>query len=217
MHPTDTTVLKWVVLTCLVFITACGSSSYLATDHPSSSASSEAREVSYVETSPPPAIDFAPRAEVRLRAEVADWLGTPYLYGGTGHDGLDCSAFVQTLFDELFDLTMPRTTAQQVRMGYEVPADALRAGDLVFFLPQSKSRHVGIYLNKGEFAHVSASQGVTISRLNEPYWRNSYWTARRILLETPPDWAQMKTPDRVSTPRDRREESHRSEPRRIGW
>jgi cell wall-associated NlpC family hydrolase len=44
-----------------------------------------------------------------------------------------------------------------------------------------KNHHVGIYLNRGKFAHASSSQGVTISRLDDGYWLRSFRTARRIL------------------------------------
>ena len=58
--------------------------------------------------------------------------------------------------------------------------DHLLPGDLVFFHPPNKIRHVGIYLGRGEFAHASTSTGVTISQMNSTYWRNAYWTARRV-------------------------------------
>lgn len=102
--------------------------------------------------------------------EITKWIGTPYRYGGNDRSGIDCSAFVRSVYRDAFAVELPRTTEQQVQEGREVPASDLRMGDLVFFRPQGKDRHVGIFLDGGEFAHASTSQGVTISRLDEKYW-----------------------------------------------
>ncbi|MGA9537652.1 MAG: NlpC/P60 family protein [Desulfobacterales bacterium] len=57
----------------------------------------------------------------------------------------------------------------------------MRAGGLVFFRPPDYPRHVGIYLREGQFVHASKSQGVTISPIDQTYWKRHFWTARRIL------------------------------------
>lgn len=120
-------------------------------------------------------------AERRLRAATVDWYGTPYRFGGTTRDGIDCSAFVRAVYRETFGVDLPRTTAQQVHEGVPVRNGAFVPGDLVFFRPSSKGRHVGIYLGRGEFVHAGTSTGVTISHLDEPYWQQTYWTTRRLL------------------------------------
>ena len=61
----------------------------------------------------------------------------------------------------------------------------LQSGDLVFFRTQGmgpffKSRHVGVYLGNGEFAQASGKKGVTITRLDHPYWTKKYSSAKRI-------------------------------------
>ena len=119
--------------------------------------------------------------EQKLRAEVGIWKGTPHQMGGTTRQGVDCSAFVQRLYQDVFNQRIPRTTYLQVRSGQSVEKDLLRTGDLVFFKYPSKGRHVGIYLDQGEFTHASTSKGVTISSLENNYWRQFYWTARRYL------------------------------------
>lgn len=151
----------------LLFTCACGSSARIGTG------------------AGPAAVDRAEAptaaAEVALRREVARWEGTPHVLGGESRSGLDCSAFVMRLYDDLFGIRLPRTTEAQVQVGQAVAEHALQPGDLVFFQPSRKTRHVGVYLSDGEFAHVSSSQGVTISRLQERYWQDAYWTARRLL------------------------------------
>jgi probable lipoprotein NlpC len=115
-----------------------------------------------------------------FRAETMRWRGTPYRLGGTGRNGIDCSAFVMIAFRNTFGIVIPRCTYDQVRVGTHINKARLRAGDLVFFKTSRYSNHVGIYLKNGEFAHASASRGVTISSLYNGYWQSRYWTARRI-------------------------------------
>jgi cell wall-associated NlpC family hydrolase len=115
-----------------------------------------------------------------LRAETLRWKGTRYQLGGTGRHGIDCSAYVMIAFRNTFGIRLPRCTYNQVRVGTYIKRSQLRVGDLVFFKTSRYSNHVGIYLGKGEFAHASASRGVTISSLYNGYWQSRYWTARRI-------------------------------------
>ena len=128
-----------------------------------------------------PAARKIPSMEVQLRAEVRRWQGTRHKMGGTSRSGVDCSGFVQQLYRSIFNRSIPRSTALQVQSGQPVALTQLSPGDLVFFLPPYKVRHVGIYLGDGQFAHASTSKGVMISNLSETYWRNCYWTARRYI------------------------------------
>lgn len=165
------------------------------------------------------AVDHSvPDIEYRLRSEVAVWAGAPHALGGTTAEGIDCSAFVQNVYKSAFNLPLPRTTSEQVHAGESVQRRDLRPGDLVFFRPPTKSRHVGIYLNDGEFAHVSSSQGVTISDLNQEYWEQSYWTSRRVLAES--DRPALAGPSQAIENRPLPSHSRNNdEPKRerIGW
>jgi cell wall-associated NlpC family hydrolase len=119
--------------------------------------------------------------EQLLRSEANRWKGTPHRLGGNSRKGIDCSGFVSKLYKNLFNIRLPRSTRDQVRVGKPVSRIQIRAGDLVFFLPPRKSRHVGIYLGRGEFVHASSTNGVMISSMTDPYWRKCYWKARRVL------------------------------------
>lgn len=138
--------------------------------------------------------------EQRLRASADQWYGTPYDFGGTSMTGIDCSAFVQVLYRDVLGVPVPRTTKQQAQTGRAVPVDEVQPGDLVFFRPARKQRHVGVYLGDGEFAHASESQGVMISRLQEVYWQENYWMTRRLL----PDATRPTAAPSPSTPSARR-------------
>jgi len=124
--------------------------------------------------------------EKRIRNEFRQWEGTEHSLGGSDYDGVDCSGFVNVIFKKIFDIEMPRTTREQVKKGVPISRDELRAGDLVFFKPQTYPRHVGIFLSGTEFVHASKSKGVTISQLNPDYWGRYYWTTRRILPDINP-------------------------------
>jgi cell wall-associated NlpC family hydrolase len=117
--------------------------------------------------------------ENMLRNEVRRWYGTPYQFAGRGKHGVDCSAFVMQVIQNLFSVTLPRYSGHQARIGKYVSMRHLRAGDLVFFRINNWN-HVGLYLGNREFAHVSKSRGVRISYINNRYWRVHFWTARRI-------------------------------------
>ncbi len=147
--------------------------------------------------------------EQQLRDAEAQWRGTPYRWGGLSQEGIDCSGFVMTVYQDVFDLPLPRTTLAQVETGEAVSADALQAGDLVFFRTSRRTRHVGIYLGAGEFAHASTSQGVMTSRLDNAYWQKTYWTSRRIL---PTALAETE----AAAPRPRPSKKPPST-RRTGW
>jgi cell wall-associated NlpC family hydrolase len=123
--------------------------------------------------------------EPRLRSAADQWDGVPHKWGGTSQQGVDCSGLVQSVYASQFGVSLPRTTEDQVSVGRKVRRSALRPGDLVFFRHARKKYHVGIYLSDGEFLHASSSTGVTVSALDQPYWTERWWQARRLLSVSP--------------------------------
>jgi lipoprotein Spr/probable lipoprotein NlpC len=115
----------------------------------------------------------------KLYAQYNYWRGTPYKYGGLSLRGVDCSGFVHQAYKAVYNISLPRSTSDQIRRGQAVSRTELKTGDLLFFKTGWKVRHVGIYVEKGKFMHASSSRGVTISNLNDAYWRKSYTQARR--------------------------------------
>lgn len=88
---------------------------------------------------------------------------------------------MQRTFREQFGLELPRSTSEQQDSGKSISRTQLRTGDLVLFRAGSTGRHVGIYIGNNQFVHASTSSGVTISSLDEPYWKKRYNEARRVL------------------------------------
>lgn len=118
-------------------------------------------------------ISPAPQAELQRSEVVLTALGhldTPYRYGGTDANGLDCSALVQRAYREAGQ-TVPRTTRQQARAATRRNGSPT-PGDVVFFaINGNEIDHVGVYIGDGRFVHAPSSRGqVRIERLDNPYW-----------------------------------------------
>jgi len=116
---------------------------------------------------------------------IDQWYGTEYRFGGTDINGIDCSAFSQKLYDQVYGIELLRTTREQRHNSEKVKYfdDALQ-GDLVFFrIHRFRISHVGVYLANGYFVHASSSQGVVISNLNNKYWRRRFAGCGRVAKE----------------------------------
>ncbi|WP_025739314.1 C40 family peptidase [Salinivibrio socompensis] len=107
------------------------------------------------------------------------WQGTPYRWGGTTRSGIDCSAYTQRVYQDALSTSLPRTTHGQAKTGDAIDYARAKQGDLVFFHIRPGLRHVGVYLGEQRFMHASASKGVTVSRLDNPYWQARFWQFRR--------------------------------------
>jgi lipoprotein Spr/probable lipoprotein NlpC len=119
-----------------------------------------------------------------LYQQLEAWEGAPYRLGGLSKKGVDCSGFVYMTYLNRFNIRLPRSTYRQSQAGKTVFRKNLSAGDLVFFRIGYSTRHVGVYLENGLFAHASKSSGVMISDLQDNYWSKRYWKAVRIKIDT---------------------------------
>lgn len=117
----------------------------------------------------------------RLKRAYTEWRGTPYQWGGTTLKGIDCSAFMQVIFDEYLGEKLPRTTLEQMKVGKKVRRKRVDLGDLVFFKTGPTTYHVGVMVDRRHFLHAGTTGGVMISDLNARYWSVRYLSARRVL------------------------------------
>ena len=120
---------------------------------------------------------------IQLYNFIEEWYGVRYRFGGDNKKGIDCSAFVKRLYDNVFCIDLLRTSFQQFNMcKFLTKDDSLIEGDLVFFKTRgNRISHVGIYLMNDFFVHASSSRGVMISSLNNSYWSRRYAGAGTIL------------------------------------
>ena len=129
-----------------------------------------------------PGFDYTTIREQMLM-EIIKYLGTPYKYGGNSKDGMDCSAFTQMLYKDVFNIDLERSARLQFNQGKEISdKNNLQFGDLVFFNTRRRVRpgHVGIYIGENLFAHASSAKGVTVSSMDYDYYAKTYMGARRL-------------------------------------
>lgn len=113
------------------------------------------------------------------------YLGCPYVYGGSGPKTFDCSGFTMYVYSN-FGYSLSHSATAQSKLGTYVEKENLQPGDLVFFLDYETMDgigHCGIYIGDGNFIHASSGTGycVKISTLTSGSYLNRYATARRLI------------------------------------
>jgi uncharacterized protein YraI len=114
--------------------------------------------------------------------EAMQHLGVPYVWGGDGPLGWDCSGMVQWLYATAAGIQLPRVSQDQFFAGTPLRMDEIQPGDIVFFADTDGPgiTHNGIAIGGGLFIHArDESRGTTISSLYEPLWVTHYAGARR--------------------------------------
>jgi len=120
--------------------------------------------------------------------EAKKFIGTPYKYGGTTRAGMDCSGLLLNSFRAI-DITLPRSSEDQSKVGKEVSREDVQPGDLVFFATgkrKKKVTHVGLVTDviskeNVKFIHSSSTLGVVETNLYSEYYRKRFVVARRII------------------------------------
>lgn len=120
----------------------------------------------------------------QIVATAKEYLGTPYVWGGTSPKGFDCSGFVYYVYQQYGYQLQRRASLQYANNGVSVSKSQLQPGDLVFFSDSvDPIGHVGIYIGNGNFIHASSGKGcVCITALEgSSYYVNHYAGAKRII------------------------------------
>lgn len=107
---------------------------------------------------------------------VQEYMGVPYLYGGNGKYGIDCSALMQKLYKSV-GYTLPRTAQAQYDSVTHIADYEAEPGDLVFFQGTYESgtyiTHVGLYVGDGRMFHASSGKGYCCySSIETAYYRS---------------------------------------------
>ena len=118
-----------------------------------------------------------------LYYEIYRWYHTCYRYGGSTSKGIDCSHFINMLYEKMYGGKLNSSAAaifaqcKVVKGGIEEAAE----GDLLFFkIKKKRVSHIAIYLQHGKFAHASTQAGIIISDITEPYYKRHFFKVGRV-------------------------------------
>ena len=116
--------------------------------------------------------DLTSATRTAIVAYAKQFLGNPYVYGGTSlTNGADCSGFTMRIFEH-FGIDTGRSSRDQAAKGTEISIDAIQPGDLLFYASGDYINHVALYIGGGQVIHASNSKTGIIT--STAYYRTPY-------------------------------------------
>ncbi|MDT0304324.1 C40 family peptidase [Streptomonospora wellingtoniae] len=118
-------------------------------------------------------------------AWALDQVGKPYVWGGVGPGGFDCSGLVMRAW-QAAGVDIPRVTTDQYGAGTRVDRSELKPGDLLFYdttdvgSPGPAPSHVTMYIGDGEMVNApSTGQSVRIQPVRDDFYGPRFMGAVR--------------------------------------
>lgn len=110
-------------------------------------------------------------------------LGKPYKWGASGPSSFDCSGLTSYAYKNGANVTLPRTSREQAKVGKSVSKSSLKPGDLLFFSSSGDGiNHVGLYIGDSKMVHSPRpGDDVRIDKINSGYYSKTYVSAKRVL------------------------------------
>ncbi|MGY3723918.1 Cell wall-associated hydrolase, NlpC family [Granulicatella balaenopterae] len=105
-------------------------------------------------------------------AIAQQYIGVPYVWGGTTPSGFDCSGLVQYVYAQM-GINLPRVTYNQENAGTRISLSEAQPGDLLFWGAAGASYHVAIYAGNETFIHAPTF-GQTVQFSTFQYNRPSF-------------------------------------------
>lgn len=115
----------------------------------------------------PGSVTLTSATRTAIVAYAKQFLGNPYVYGGTSlTSGTDCSGFTMRIYEH-FGISTGRSSRDQAAKGKEISLDAIEPGDLVFYASGDYINHVALYIGGGQIIHASTPKnGIMITTMN---------------------------------------------------
>jgi cell wall-associated NlpC family hydrolase len=110
-------------------------------------------------------------------ATAKTWKGTPYRYGGKDKNGIDCSHFVYSVYNRVFEGISYRIAEDFPRSSDFNPTQSPHVGDTIYFPSvNGTSAHVGILTDVESRKFIGAQSSTGVKEAS--YAKGSYWGKR---------------------------------------
>lgn len=178
--------LVLLIIVCQLLNTNCTRHNYpVASFHNVTGHSEEKKLKTFLDAGTEKKVDTHNTSADGIITSAQKYLGVPHCMGGTTMKCMDCSGLVYAVFAK-HGIALPHNSEDQARYGKIIEGmDKLRKGDLVFFVRSYKTRHLithtGIFMGNNQFIHTSSKNGVTITSINDPYWKEKFVFGTRLL------------------------------------
>ncbi len=173
------------IVVCQLTITSCSRELYREPSFPNIENKAEEKELKdFMDGGTGKAINTQNTTVDEIITTAQKYLGVPHCMGGTTSKCMDCSGLLVAVFAS-HGILLPHNSEEQARYGELIPGmDDLKKGDLVFFIRSYETKnfitHSGIYIGNNKFIHTSSKNGVTITSLTDPWWKEKFIFGTRV-------------------------------------